>query len=187
MELLIPTLLHYLFCWNYVQSSQNSHCTWCSPPKYEGILSRKSFLWENKLFWAKKLWGLVLNTRTNDQIMRRSGRSFINDKCFFYNLNTVNLHLKIKFWPFHKVMKVFILKVLTVKRSQKLFHVQFPLCWLYLVYWYIIWKVNTRNRGMNLKNNLCTMPQGVGMSCKVCGLGKVNGLGVEETKYVVLS
>ena len=25
-----------------------------------------------------------------------------------------------------------------------------------LGYWYIIWKVNTRNRGMNLRNTLCT-------------------------------
>ena len=44
------------------------------------------------------------------------------------NLNAVNLHLKIKPGPFHKIMKVFILKVLIVKRSQKLCHVQFPLC-----------------------------------------------------------
>ena len=37
-----------------------------------------------------------------------------------------------------------------------------------LGYWYITWKVNTRNRGMNLKNTLCTMPPWVGISCKIC-------------------
>ena len=47
---------------------------------------------------------------------------------FSSNLKTVNLHFKIKPWPFLKIIKVFILKVLIVKRSQKLRHVQFPLC-----------------------------------------------------------
>ena len=36
-----------------------------------------------KLFWAKNYGEVVLNWRTNDQIMPRFGRSFINDKCIF--------------------------------------------------------------------------------------------------------
>ena len=30
----------------------------------------------------------VLNKKTNDQIMRRFARGFINDKCIYCNLNT---------------------------------------------------------------------------------------------------
>ena len=37
-----------------------------------------------------------------------------------------------------------------------------------LGYWYIIWKVNTRKRGMNLKSILCTMSLWVGISSKAC-------------------
>ena len=43
-----------------------------------------------------------------------------------------------------------------------------------LGYWYIIWKVNTRNSGMNLRNTLCTnMP-----------LGQVNRQWLDETMHV---
>ena len=39
-------------------------------------------------------------------------------------------------------------------------------------YWYVIWKVNTRNRVINLRITLCTnMPLWVGISWKACGLG----------------
>ena len=31
----------------------------------------------------KKLWEVVLNRRTSDQIIPRFGRIFINDKCIF--------------------------------------------------------------------------------------------------------
>ena len=34
-------------------------------------------------FGQKKYGAVVLNWRTNDQIMPRFGRSFINDKCIF--------------------------------------------------------------------------------------------------------
>ena len=64
------------------------------PPMYGGIFSKKSSSWVDKFFWA--IYGeVILNGRTNVQIMPRWGRSFINDKCIF-QLNTVNLHLKIK-------------------------------------------------------------------------------------------
>ena len=44
-----------------------------------------------KLLWEKNYGEVVLNRRTNDQIMPRFGRSFIKDKCIFQlplNLNT---------------------------------------------------------------------------------------------------
>ena len=53
---------------------------------------------------------------------------------------------------------------LTVKRYQSLIQVSFPLIDPGLGYWYIIWKVNTTNRGSNLKNTFCT--------CKACILFK---------------
>ena len=86
---------------------------------------------------------------------------------FSSNLKTVNLHLDIKSWPFYKIMKRFILN-LFVKRFQMLScSVSFTLT-LTLGYWYIMWKVKTRNRGMNLKSTLCTIPLEVGISCKAC-------------------
>ena len=52
----------------------------------------KSFSLGNKNLFGQKNYGeVVLNWRTNDQIMPRFGRSFIFDKCIFDNL-----HLKIK-------------------------------------------------------------------------------------------
>ena len=42
---------------------------------------KKRFSWETN-FFVKKFFGEVaLNGRTNDQIIPRWGRSFINDKC----------------------------------------------------------------------------------------------------------
>ena len=73
----------YLFCCNYEQSSQNNQCTWCSPLKYGRIFSKKSFSWDKNFFGQKNYGEVVLNWRTNDQIMSRFGRSFINDKCIF--------------------------------------------------------------------------------------------------------
>ena len=89
VELLIPTLNKiirnqdtYLFCCKYEQSSQNNQCTWCSPLKYGRFFSKKNLMRAQKLFSAN--YGeVVLNWRTNDQIMPRFGRSFINDKCIF--------------------------------------------------------------------------------------------------------
>ena len=45
-------------------------------------------------FFGQIYGEVILNGRTNDQIMPR-WRSFINDKCIF-QLNTVNLPVKIK-------------------------------------------------------------------------------------------
>ena len=65
------------------------------------------------LYWLKSSIWLLHNSSHRDQIMPRWGRvSVIN--AFSSNLNTVNLHLKIKHdhsWPFYKIMKGFILKV----------------------------------------------------------------------------
>ena len=55
------------------------------------IFQKKSFSWGDKNFFGQKNYGeVVINCRTNDQIMRRFGRSFINDKCISSssNLNT---------------------------------------------------------------------------------------------------
>ena len=57
-----------------------------------GFFPKKSFSLEDKSFFGQKNYGeVVLNRRTNDQIMPRFGRSFIKDKCIFQlplNLNT---------------------------------------------------------------------------------------------------
>ena len=92
MELLIPTLnkitsyqflLNLLERENHEQSSQNNQSTWCFPPKVWGDFFKKSFSRRDKHFWGKYLWEVVLNRRTNDQIMATWARSFINDKCIF--------------------------------------------------------------------------------------------------------
>ena len=80
---------------------------------------------------------------------------------FSSNVNTVNLHLKIKFWPLYKTMKDFILKVLAVKRSQKLYNVQFALSDCVdcdLRYECIIRKVNISKKGINWKTSFALMP-----------------------------
>ena len=47
------------------------------------FFSKKKLLMRGqKLFGQKNYGEVVLNWRTNDQIMPRFGRSFINDKCF---------------------------------------------------------------------------------------------------------
>ena len=46
---------------------------------------------------------------------------------------------------------------LMVKRFQRSSQVSFPLIDPDLGYWYIIWKVNTTNRGLNLKNTFCAI------------------------------
>ena len=48
-----------------------------------GFFPKKGSHERTKHFWANKLWEVVLNRRTNDQIMPGFGRSFINDKCIF--------------------------------------------------------------------------------------------------------
>ena len=52
--------------------------------KYGKIFSKKKlFMRGLKHFWGKKLWEIILNSRTNDQIMPRFGRSFITDTFIF--------------------------------------------------------------------------------------------------------
>ena len=49
-----------------------------------GFFPKKSFSWGDKRFFGQKKYGeVVLNWRTNDQIMPRFGKSFINYKCIF--------------------------------------------------------------------------------------------------------
>ena len=50
---------------------------------WEDFFQKKLLMRGQKLFWAKNNGGVVLNRRTNDQIMAMFGRSFINDKCIF--------------------------------------------------------------------------------------------------------
>ena len=47
--------------------------------------------------------------------------------------------------------------MLMVKRFQMLSKLVFPLTDPDLGYWYIIWKVNTTNRVLNLKSTFCTL------------------------------
>ena len=48
------------------------------------IFLQKASHEETKTFFGQKNYGVVvLNWRTNDQIMPRFGSSFINDKCIF--------------------------------------------------------------------------------------------------------
>ena len=47
--------------------------------------------------------------------------------------------------------------MLMVKRFQMLSKLVFPLTDPDLDYWYIIWKVNTTNRGLNLKKTFCIL------------------------------
>ena len=90
-ELLIPIL-------NKIIRNQNTHFfvimnnrlkiisayTWYYPLKYGRIFSNKKLLMRGqKLFWAKSCRKVVLNCKTNDQIMPRFGRSFINDELIF--------------------------------------------------------------------------------------------------------
>ena len=97
---------------------------------------------------------------------------------FSSSLNTENL----KNFPNHGVM-IFTWRLshdhsielwkdlflnLIVKRFQRLFHVQFPWCWFWPGILYIIWKVNSGNMGLNLKDTFCTMSLWVVISWKAC-------------------
>ena len=96
---------------------------------------------------------IFLNMRTIDQIMLKWGRSFIN--AFFSDLNTVNLHLKIKPWRFYKIMKGFLYpKRLIVKGFQNCVTFNFPYVDSDLGYWYIILWVKTRNREDEFEKHL---------------------------------
>ena len=57
------------------------HCA--SPKNMKDSFSKKGFH-ERTIFFGKKIYGqVVLSRKTNDQIMLRFGRTFINDKYIF--------------------------------------------------------------------------------------------------------
>ena len=103
--------------------------------------------------------GLLYMVGTNDQICQR--RSFING--FSNNLNTVNLfpnHVRVFTWRlspdqnYGMIYPWFNSKERVFKGCAMF---SFPHVDPKLGHSYIIWKVNTRNRGLNLKNTLCTL------------------------------
>ena len=121
-----------------------------SPPRwYKGYLfSKKVFHCGDKLLGQIYGGGSVLHGGTNGHIMPGEGASFTN--AFPSNLNTVNL----KIFPNHVGWKS-VLKIkpcqyielwkdlslwLTVKKFQRLCHVQFPSCWAW----------HHKYRGLNL-------------------------------------
>ena len=120
---------------------------------------KKCFTWGTN-FVAKIYWGIVLRGgggRLNDQTISR-GRSFtkfIFQQSEHYKTERFpqpwwHIHLKIKPGPFYRIMEGFILRLI-VKRLGG-----FKVMSCYMRYWCNIWKVNTRNIGLNLKNTLCT-------------------------------
>ena len=142
--------------------SQNNQCTWCSPLKYGMIFSKQNLSWGDKSFFGQRNCGeVVLNWRTNDQIMPKFWMSFINDQFIFQSIGLVGPR------PPYKIMNVFLLNL----KSRVMFN--FLYIDSHLGYWYIIWKVNIRNTEMNLRNTLLTLMFlcGVGISWKASGLG----------------
>ena len=80
------------------------------------VFSKKDFHGD-KLFQVN-LWRVVLHGGTNDQIMPRGGEfhKYIfqqSEHCKSENFpkSWWDIHLKIKPWPFHRIMEGFILKV----------------------------------------------------------------------------
>ena len=53
------------------------------PQSMGGNFTKESFSWWTNCFGLKKYGEVILNGRTNYQIMSRWGRSFINGKCIF--------------------------------------------------------------------------------------------------------
>ena len=81
---------------------------------WEDFFQKKSISLRDKIFFGKKTYGeVVLNRRSNDQIMPRFGSSFINDKCIFQLpvdlIWKLNLHLNIKplTMSYYKIIDVF--------------------------------------------------------------------------------
>ena len=101
MELLIPAL-HKIISYpllvillkgaNHERSSQNSFSLHGALKKvWEEFFSKEAF-YGGKTFFGKNIYGeIILNGRTNDQIMLKWGRSFILKNAFSSNLNNVNL------------------------------------------------------------------------------------------------
>ena len=87
VELLIPTLNKIVMNQDtYFVIIMNNRLKIMLPSKaWEDFFQKKkSFSWGNKNLFGQNNYGeVVLNWSTNDQIMPRFGRSFINDKCIF--------------------------------------------------------------------------------------------------------
>ena len=95
--------------------------------------------------------GVALHGRIIDHIYTKGMGSFKN--AFSSSLNTINLNI----FPKHSGISKDLSLRLIVTSFQMLCHVQFPSCWPWSIrYWHIIWKVNTRNRGLNLESIFCT-------------------------------
>ena len=84
------------------------------------------------------------------------------------NFSWRNICFKIKPWPFHRVLKRFILEFNSSEVSKVA-----SCC---MGYWYIFWNVNTRNRVKFEKHPLHTMFLGLGIWCKVCLLSKYSNM-----------
>ena len=90
-------------------------------------------------------------------------------------------------------MKVFLVKVLIVKKSQKLCYVQFSLCWLAPRGIDMLFEKLTSEQktytGMNLRNTLFALIClcGLGFHGKPVAWGQVNRKRLKETMYVALS
>ena len=112
------------------------------PESIGGLISKKSFSWD-KPFW-ENLWVVVLDGGTNDCIIQR-------DKKFYKYLFQQSEHYKSEGFPQACRNRIY----LWFSKCCVIFsftHVD-PV----LGYWHIIWKVNTRNRGLNLKNTFCIL------------------------------
>ena len=87
-ELLIPTLnnvirnqgTYFIVIMN--NRLKINEYKWCSL-YMGGFFPKKNFSWGDRKFFGQTNYEIVLNRRTNDQIMPRFGRSFMNDKCIF--------------------------------------------------------------------------------------------------------
>lgn len=82
------------------------------------------------------------------------------------NLKTLSKHGGIYTWRWSTEHSLELWKdlslMLKTKRFQRSCQVQFPSCWPWTWYWYIIWRVTTTNRKLNLKNTLCILCLSVG-------------------------
>ena len=131
--------------------------------------------WQAKRYWIS--WDLqkpiLLENNSNN---RNNMKSQIKKKKFFSKKRIhfpVIWTLKIFTWRLSLDHSIKFWKDLSsrliVKAFQKCVTFSFHYVDSDLWYWHIIWKVKTRNRGINLKNTLCTMcPSWVGISFKTC-------------------
>ena len=110
------------------------------PPKYEGIIFLRSFKWGNKI-WGCFTWGLLIRSCKWGEKVPQMHFPVI------WTLNPKNFsgHSGKHIWK-------------AILTSLKNYGPNYgPLVDPDLGYWYIIWKVNTTNRGLNLKNAFCSL------------------------------